>query len=92
MCRVASAPADVKLRCAQLLRFAPALRVTSSSAAALCAYAESGAFGVGDSAAIINPPSTRLILDAQISTRARNRGRLKHYRCRGSGDGGGGGW
>lgn len=53
--RVASAPADVKLRCAQLLRCAPALRVTSSSAAAGCAYAESRAFGIGDSATIINP-------------------------------------
>ena len=51
--RVASAPDDVKLRDAQLLRFAPALRVTPSSAAAWCAYAESRAFGAGDSATII---------------------------------------
>jgi hypothetical protein len=75
--RVASAPDDVKLRCAQLLRFASALRVTSSSAPALCACAESRAFGVGDSATIIKAASSRLVLDAQLSTRPRNRGRLK---------------
>jgi len=75
--RVASAPDDVKLRCAQLLRFAPALRVTSSSAAARCAYAESRAFGVGDAASIIKPAPTRVVLAAQLSTRPRNRGRLK---------------
>src|SRR6185369_17978609 len=74
--RVASAPDDVKLRCAQLLRFAPALRVTSSSAAARCAYAESRAFGVGDAASIIKPAPTRVVLAAQLSTRPRNRGRL----------------
>jgi hypothetical protein len=71
---IASAPDDVKLRCAQLLRFAPALRVTSSSAAARCGYAESGAFGRLHSAAIINPASGRLVLDAQRLTRPRNRG------------------
>ena len=75
--RVASAPEDVKLRSAQLLRFAPALRVTSSSAAARCAYAESRAFGAGDAASIITPASTRLIVDAQLSTRPPNRGTLK---------------
>src|ERR1043166_4917765 len=75
--RIASAPADVKLRFAQLLRFAPALRVTSSSAAARCAYAESRAFGLGDSATIIKPASIRFILDAQLSTRPPNRGRLR---------------
>lgn len=74
--RVASAPDDVKLRDAQLLRFAPALRVTPSSAAAWCAYAESRAFGAGDSATIIQTASSRLVLDAQPSTRPRNRGRL----------------
>lgn len=55
---VASAPADVKLRCAQLLRFATALRVTSSSAAAACSYAESRAFGVCDTATITKPRQT----------------------------------
>ena len=74
--RIASAPEDVKLRSAQLLRCAPALRVTSSSAAARCAYAESRAFGAGHAASIIKPASTRLILDAQLSTRPPNRGRL----------------
>jgi hypothetical protein len=57
--RVASAPDDVKLRCAQLLRFAPALRVTSSSAAARCIYAESGAFGASVATRIIKPASAR---------------------------------
>ena len=75
--RIASAPDDVKLRCAQLLRFAPALWVTSSSAAARGAYAESRAFGVGDSATIIKAASSRIVLDAQLSTRPRNRGRLR---------------
>ena len=75
--RIASAPDDVKPRCAQLLRFATALRVTSPSAAARCAYAESRAFGAGDAATIIKAPSTRVMLDAQRSTRPRNRGRLK---------------
>lgn len=75
--RVASAPDDVKLRCAQLLRFAPALRVTSSSAAARYRYAESGAFGLGDSATIIEAASSRAVVDAQLLTRPRNRGRLK---------------
>ena len=75
--RVASAPDDVKLRCAQLLRFAPALRVTSSSATTGCAYAESRAFGVGDSATIIKPAASRLVLDAQLSTRPRNRGNFR---------------
>ena len=75
--RVASAPDDVKLRRAQLLRFASALRVTSSSAAARCAYAESRAFGAGDSATIIKAASSRVVLDAQLLTRPRNRGRLK---------------
>ena len=80
--RVASAPDNVKLRCAQLLRFASALRVTFSSAAARCAYAESEAFGVRDSATIIKAASSRVVLDAQTSTRPRNRGRLKmHLRC-----------
>jgi hypothetical protein len=53
--RVASAPDDVKLRAAQLLRFAPALRVTSSSAAARCAYAESRAFGLKNPQLSSNP-------------------------------------
>lgn len=83
--RIASPPDDVKLRCAQLLRFAPALRVTSSSAPARCAYAESRAFGLGDSATIIKAASSRLVFDAQTSTRPRNRGRLSlttsHNRC-----------
>jgi hypothetical protein len=79
--RVASAPDDVKLCYAQLLRFAPALRVTSSSAAAVCAYAESRAFGVGDTASIIKPAPTRVVLDAQLSTRPRNRGNLRPQRC-----------
>ena len=83
MPRVASAPDDVKLRCAQLLRFASALRVTSSSAAARCAYAESRAFGVGDAATIIQAASTRCIVDAQLSTRPRNRGRLSWPRATG---------
>jgi hypothetical protein len=75
MARVAFAPDNVKLRCAQLLRFAPALRVTFSSAAAGCAYAESGAFGAGDDATIIEATSTRVRVDAPLSTRPRNRGR-----------------
>lgn len=74
--RVASASDDVKLRSAQLLRFAPALRVTSSSAAALCSYAESRAFGVCYATRIIKPASARLLVDAQLSTRPRNRSRL----------------
>jgi hypothetical protein len=57
--RVASAPDDVKPRCAQLLRFASALRVTSSSAAAKCRYAESGAFGLHAAATIIKAASAR---------------------------------
>ena len=76
MGRIASAPDDIKLRCAQLLRFASALRVMSSSAAARCAYAESRAFGVVDFARIIKPASIRPIFDAQPSTRPPNRGRL----------------
>src|SRR5581483_10235806 len=74
--RVASAPADVKLRCAQLLRFASALRVTSSSAAALCAYAESRAFGIGDTAGMIKTAPAACPVVAQLLTRPRNRGRL----------------
>lgn len=74
--RVASAPDEVKLRRAQLLRFASALRVTSSSAAARCWYAESGAFGVRDSATTIQAASSLTFVDAQLSTRPRNRGRL----------------
>ncbi len=73
---VASAPDDVKRRGAPLLRFASALRVTSPSAAARCAYAESRAFGVGDATIIIKAASTRVVLDAKLSTRPRNRGRL----------------
>ena len=75
--RVASAPDDVNPRCAQLLRFAPTLRVTSSSAAARCAYAESTAFGVDDFATIIKAASSRVVRDAQPLTRPRNRGRLR---------------
>jgi hypothetical protein len=75
--RVASAPDEVKPRCAQLLRFASALRVTSSSAAAKCRYAESEAFGLHDAATIIEAASARLVADAQPLTRPRNRGRLK---------------
>ena len=74
--RVASAPDDVKPRYAQLLRCAPALRVTSSSAAARCAYAESRAFGVNNAATSIKPASSHDMLDAQPSTRPRKRGRL----------------
>lgn len=63
------------LRAAPPLRFGPA--GTSSSAAALCIYAESRAFSVGDAATIIKAASARLVADAQLSTRPRNRGRLK---------------
>jgi hypothetical protein len=75
--RVASAPDHVKLRSAPLLRCAPALRVTSSSAAARCAYAESRAFGASDSAIITKPASPRTRVDALLLTRPRNRGRLR---------------
>ena len=71
--RVAFAPDDVKLRGAQLLRFAAALRVTSSCAAARCAYAESRAFGVGHSATIIKPASSHAVRDAQRLTCPRKR-------------------
>ena len=73
---VASAPDEVKLREAQLLRFAPAQRVTSSSAAARCAHAESRAFGVLYAAFIIEAASARVVADAQPSIRPRNRGKL----------------
>ena len=76
MSRVASAPDDVKPRSAQLLRFAAALRVTSSSAAARCAYAESRAFGLCHPANIIKPAPARIIVAAQLPTRPPNRGRL----------------
>jgi|GEM_PF-5790451 len=75
--RLASAPDDVKLRSSRSSSASlRPWRVTSSSATAVCRYAESGAFGVDDFATIIKPAPTRVVLDAQLSTRPRNRGRL----------------
>ena len=45
-----------------------------TDAAALCSYAESRAFGVCYATRIIKPASARLLVDAQLSTRSRNRG------------------
>ena len=66
--RVAFAAKDLKLRCAQLLRFAPALRVTSSFATAGCGYAVSRASGVADVATIIQPAPVLARIAAQTST------------------------
>ena len=78
--RVASAPDDVKLSKLNSSASLRPLRVTSSSAAALGTYAESGAFGVGHAANTIKPASMLVRLDAQLFTCPPNRGKLTGQR------------